>query len=65
MQPLCGRQSDCCLFECNIDPGYMCEGLVILCRLIAVYMLVTADILNNSKHEVTTMEQQLKTIIGM
>jgi len=42
----------------------MCEGLVILCRSIGVYMLITADLLKDSKLELTTMEQQLKAMIG-
>jgi len=42
----------------------MCEGLVMMCRSIGVYMLITADVLNNSKLQFTKMEQQLKAMIG-
>lgn len=43
----------------------MCEGSVMLCRSIGVYMLITADLLKDTKHgQWTMLEQNFKSLIG-
>lgn len=44
----------------------MCEGLVMLSRSIGAYMLITADLLKDSKHsEWTMLEKNLKSMFGV
>ena len=43
----------------------MCEGLVILSRSVAVYMLITSSLLLNQQNQYTNFELSIKSFIGM